>query len=735
MRGSERAPPSRRPPGLLHRLLEALVPGPGPGAVGLGAGVLGLFLELLRADDDVGGLPRHDVGQALAGLGAHVVVVLPLGELGLQGGGGGAGLVQLLDDGVVLGLLGQVAAQGREGDDERPQEDDGEDEDPGGDRDALGPAHPQHRLLVGGGRLRVGGGCGAGGRGGLLRRVRRRPFAAARADGGALPTVAATDATSAASAEPAPPPLAVTVLSASQTGHAREVADKLHAALAEQGINAKRISAADYKPKTIADEQVLLLVTSTQGEGEPPEEALSLHRLLFGKKAPPLPALRFAVCGLGDSSYPDFCQAGKDFDTRLAELGGERLAPRADCDVDYQATAAAWIADLVPRLAALQPAAPRTPTAAAPATPAAYDRDHPFTAPLLARQKITGRHSTKDVRHIELDLAGSGINYQAGDALGVWCENDPARVDAILAALKLDGVTVIDGKTLREQLIREREISQNTPQFVQGYAALAKSADLDAEIATHGAAPYAANTPLDAIVARYPAAITAEQLLTLLRPLTPRLYSIASAPEEVGEEVHLTVGVLHYEHDGKAYSGAASGYLGERLPEDGAARVFVEPNPNFRLPDDPQAAIIMIGNGTGIAPFRAFMQARVAREAPGKNWLVFGNPHFTEDFLYQTEWQGWQKDGFLHRYSLAWSRDQAEKVYVQDKLREEAASVWQWLKDGAYVYVCGDAARMAKDVERALLDIIAGEGGMDADAAADYLDELRQARRYQRDVY
>ena len=557
----------------------------------------------------------------------------------------------------------------------------------------------------------------------------------ARADGGALPTVAATDATSAASAEPAPPPLAVTVLSASQTGHAREVADKLHAALAEQGINAKRISAADYKPKTIADEQVLLLVTSTQGEGEPPEEALSLHRLLFGKKAPPLPALRFAVCGLGDSSYPDFCQAGKDFDTRLAELGGERLAPRADCDVDYQATAAAWIADLVSRLAALQLAAPRTPTAAAPATPAAYDRDHPFTAPLLARQKITGRHSTKDVRHIELDLAGSGINYQAGDALGVWCENDPARVDAILAALKLDGVTVIDGKTLREQLIREREISQNTPQFVQGYAALAKSADLDAEIATHGAAPYAANTPLDAIVARYPAAITAEQLLTLLRPLTPRLYSIASAPEEVGEEVHLTVGVLHYEHDGKAYSGAASGYLGERLPEDGAARVFVEPNPNFRLPDDPQAAIIMIGNGTGIAPFRAFMQARVAREAPGKNWLVFGNPHFTEDFLYQTEWQGWQKDGFLHRYSLAWSRDQAEKVYVQDKLREEAASVWQWLKDGAYVYVCGDAARMAKDVERALLDIIAGEGGMDADAAADYLDELRQARRYQRDVY
>ena len=556
----------------------------------------------------------------------------------------------------------------------------------------------------------------------------------ARADGAALPVAASSDAASAA-AEPVAAPLAVTVLSASQTGHAREVASDLHAALAQQGINAKLISAADYKPKTISDEQVLLLVTSTQGEGEPPEEAVSLHRLLFGKKAPQLPALRFAVCGLGDSSYPDFCQAGKDFDARLAELGGERLAPREDCDVEYAATAAAWIARIVPLIGALQPAATGSTSAAAPAPAATYDRDHPFNAPLLARQKITGRNSTKDVRHIELDLAGSGLNYQAGDALGVWCENDPARVDAILAALKLDGATPVGDKTLRDTLIHEREISQNTPQFVQGYAALAENAELNDAIAADGAAQYAASTPIDAIVARYPATISAEQLLALLRPLTPRLYSIASAPEEVGEEVHLTVGVLRYEHDGKTYSGAASGYLGERLAEDGALRVFVEPNPNFRLPDDPNAAIIMIGNGTGIAPFRAFMQARVAREAPGKNWLVFGNPHFTEDFLYQTEWQGWQKDGFLHRYSLAWSRDQAEKIYVQDKLREEAAAVWQWLQAGAHLYVCGDAARMAKDVEQALLDIIASEGRMDADAAADYLDELRQEKRYQRDVY
>ena len=567
----------------------------------------------------------------------------------------------------------------------------------------------------------------------------------ARADGAgaslpaAIPAASAT-ATAAESApqsapQAAPEPLAVTVLSASQTGHAREVAGKLHAALAEQGISAKLVSAADYKPKTITDEQVLLLVTSTQGEGEPPEEAVSLHRHLFGKKAPQLPALRFAVCGLGDSSYPDFCQAGKDFDARLAELGAERLAPRADCDVDYQPTAAAWIAQIAPLIASLQGGNSVPAAAAEPVPTVQYDCDHPLTAPLLARQKITGRQSTKDVRHIELDLSGSGLTYQAGDALGVWCENDPARVDGILAALQLDGATDIGGRTLRDILIHEREISQNTPGFVQGYAALAQNAVLDGAIAATSPAAFAATTPIDAIVARYPAAISAEDLLTLLRPLTPRLYSIASAPEEVGEEVHLTVGVLHYEHDGKTYSGAASGYLGERLPEDGAVRVFVEPNPNFRLPDDPNAAIIMIGNGTGIAPFRAFMQARVAREAPGQNWLVFGNPHFTEDFLYQTEWQGWRKDGYLHRYSLAWSRDQAEKIYVQDKLREAAADVWQWLKNGAYVYVCGDAARMAKDVERALLDIIAGEGGMHADDAEDYLDELRQEKRYQRDVY
>ena len=229
--------------------------------------------------------------------------------------------------------------------------------------------------------------------------------------------------------------------------------------------------------------------------------------------------------------------------------------------------------------------------------------------------------------------------------------------------------------------------------------------------------------------------LTAADLTALLRPLTPRLYSISSAPEEVGSEVHLTVGVVRYEHDGSQHQGGASSYLAERAEEDGSVRVFIEPNPHFRLPENPDTPIIMIASGTGIAPFRAFVQQRAATAASGRNWLIFGNPHFSEDFLYQTEWQRFAKDGYLHRYSFAWSRDQAEKVYVQDKIRAEAAELWQWLQNGAHIYVCGDAGKMAKDVENALLDVIATQGGLDADGADEYLDGLRQDKRYQRDVY
>ena len=543
---------------------------------------------------------------------------------------------------------------------------------------------------------------------------------------------------------PAAEPLRVAVISASQTGNARKVAAELQQRLAAAGVNAVHAAAADYKPKNIAGEQLVLLVTSTQGEGEPPEEALSLYKLLSGKKAPKLSGLKFAVLGLGDSSYPMFCGAGKSFDELLAKLGGERLLERQDCDLEYQAEAAAWLDKIVPlvgSLAAAPAAATGTGNASgspAPAAPAsAYNKANPFPATLLVRQKITGRDSEKDVRHIEIDLSGSGLQYRAGDALGVWFENDPAVVDEILAAVSLKGDEPVNaggqGKTVREALLHDWEIGLNTPQFVQGYAEISGNPEL--KQAAADASAYAAANPIAGIVSQYPAALTAEQLAGLLRPLAPRLYSISSAPEEVGEEVHLTVGVLRYEHNGIPRTGAASGFLGERLEEEGSVRVFVEENPRFRLPENPDTPVIMIGAGTGVAPFRAFMQQRAANGDSGKNWLIFGNQHFTQDFLYQTEWQSWAKDGLLNKYDFAWSRDQEEKIYVQHKIREEAAELWQWLQQGAHIYVCGDASRMAKDVEQALLDTIAEQGGLSADDADEYLDNLRQEGRYQRDVY
>lgn len=551
-------------------------------------------------------------------------------------------------------------------------------------------------------------------------------------------------APAAAAPAPAAKPLRVAVISASQTGNARKVAAELQQRLAAAGVNAVHAAAADYKPKNIAGEQLVLFVTSTQGEGEPPEEALSLYKLLSGKKAPKLSGLKFAVLGLGDSSYPMFCGAGKSFDELLAKLGGERLLERQDCDLEYQAEAAAWLDKIVPlvgSLAAAPAAATGTGNASgspAPAAPAsAYNKANPFPATLLVRQKITGRDSEKDVRHIEIDLSGSGLQYRAGDALGVWFENDPAVVDEILAAVSLKGDEPVNaggqGKTVREALLHDWEIGLNTPQFVQGYAEISGNPEL--KQAAADASAYAAANPIAGIVSQYPAALTAEQLAGLLRPLAPRLYSISSAPEEVGEEVHLTVGVLRYEHNGISRTGAASGFLGERLEEEGSVRVFVEENPRFRLPENPDTPVIMIGAGTGVAPFRAFMQQRAANGDSGKNWLIFGNQHFTQDFLYQTEWQGWAKDGLLNKYDFAWSRDQEEKIYVQHKIREEAAELWQWLQQGAHIYVCGDASRMAKDVEQALLDTIAEQGGLSPDDADEYLDNLRQEGRYQRDVY
>ncbi|ELY5929153.1 NADPH-dependent assimilatory sulfite reductase flavoprotein subunit [Cronobacter turicensis] len=545
---------------------------------------------------------------------------------------------------------------------------------------------------------------------------------------------------------PAAPASVITLISASQTGNARRVAEALRDDLLAAQLNVNLVNAGDYKFKQIAQEKLLVVVASTQGEGDPPEEAVALHKFLLSKKAPKLDGTAFAVFGLGDTSYERFCQAGKDFDTRLAELGAERLLDRVDADVEYQAAAQAWrqrVVDVlkarVPKEAPSQAAITASGTVnLVDSTP--YTKEAPLTATLSVNQKITGRHSQKDVRHIEIDLGDAGLRYQPGDALGVWYQNDPALVQELLELLWLKGdepVTVGE-KTLPlgEALQWHFELTVNTAAIVENYATLTRSETLlplvgDKAKLQH----YAATTPIVDMARFAPAQLDAEQLIGLLRPLTPRLYSIASSQAEAENEVHITVGVVRFDIEGRPRAGGASSYLADRLEEDGEVRVFIEHNDNFRLPATPETPVIMIGPGTGIAPFRAFMQQREADGATGKNWLFFGNPHFTEDFLYQVEWQRYVKEGLLTRIDLAWSRDQDHKIYVQDKIREQGAELWRWIQEGAHLYVCGDANRMAKDVEQALLEVIAAYGGMDAEAADEYLSELRVERRYQRDVY
>ena len=537
---------------------------------------------------------------------------------------------------------------------------------------------------------------------------------------------------------------AITLISASQTGNARRVAEALRDDLQAAQLNVKLVNAGDYKFKQIAGEKLLVVVTSTQGEGEPPEEAVALHKFLFSKKAPKLDGTAFAVFGLGDTSYEFFCQSGKDFDSKLAELGGERLLDRVDADVEYQAAAAEWRARVVDVLKARAPTAAPAQLATSGAVneihTSPYTKEAPLTATLAVNQKITGRDSEKDVRHIEIDLGDSGLRYQPGDALGVWYQNDPALVKELVELLWLKGdePVTVEGKTLplAQALEWHFELTVNTANIVENYATLTRSETLlplvgDKAQLQH----YAATTPIVDMVRFSPAQLDAEALIGLLRPLTPRLYSIASSQAEAENEVHVTVGVVRYDIEGRARAGGASSFLADRVEEDGEVRIFIEHNDNFRLPANPQTPVIMIGPGTGIAPFRAFMQQRAAEGAEGKNWLFFGNPHFTEDFLYQVEWQSYVKEGVLSRIDLAWSRDQQQKIYVQDKLREQGAEVWRWINDGAQIYVCGDANRMAKDVEQALLEVIAEYGAMDAEAADEFLSELRVERRYQRDVY
>ena len=537
----------------------------------------------------------------------------------------------------------------------------------------------------------------------------------------------------------------VTILSASQTGNARRVANELTQDIERLGIEVTHLPAGEYKAKKLSQEEILILITSTQGEGEPPEEALPLYKYLFAAKAPKLANLQFAVMGLGDSSYPKFCQAAKDFDQRLAELDAQRMLLRVDADTDFQTVSTNWRQAVIDKLSSLQQSSSISSTenntsSSVVVNSSLYHRDNPFIAPVNVNQKITSRDSDRDIRHIEFDLTGSDINYQPGDALGVWYQNSDELVDEILNIIQLTGDEPIEHNgqqiTLKTALIEHVELTQNTPVIIEKYAQAIQNPELLNLIKDREALIEMSQTlPLVDMLNRYQSNLTAQTLVALLRPLTPRFYSIASAQDEVGDEVHLTVNVVRYQIEGKTRTGGASNFLANQIADQDQVKIFVEHNDNFRLPNDTNTPIIMIAAGTGIAPFRAFLQQRSAQCATGKNWLFFGNPHFISDFLYQVEWQNYVKEGLLTNIDLAWSRDQAEKIYVQDKLIAQGSEIWQWLQQGAYIYVCGDAKRMAKAVDLALQQILMTQAQYNQEQAINYLDELRSQKRYQRDVY
>ena len=538
----------------------------------------------------------------------------------------------------------------------------------------------------------------------------------------------------------------LTILYGSQTGNAKSVAQEFKAKLDALNIPATIVSMADYKQKQLKTESHVVIIVSTHGIGEAPDDAVALHSFLAGKKAPKLNDLNFAVLGLGDTSYEFFCQTAKDFDKRLQDLGATRINDRVDCDVDYDADVAAWFDTITHQVKdelsakSSQSIIPSLNVHPSAAVASQYTKKLPYTATLLESQKITGRDSVKDIRHIEISLENSGIQYRPGDALGVWFKNDINLVDELTTLLGLQGDTSVswsgDDYNFNDALINKLELTQSYPTFVTKYAKYANNIELNALLDDKSVLrEYLSQRQIIDVVRQYPAKLDAQQFVDTLRMITPRLYSIASSQAEVEDEVHLTVALVEYDAHGYAHQGGASSFLSTRLDEGGEVNVFVEKNDNFRLPDDGNTPVIMIGPGTGIAPFRAFMQQREAEEASGENWLFFGNPNYTQDFLYQTEWQRFVKDGVLNKVSLAFSRDQEQKVYVQHRMLEQGAEIYQWLEQGAHIYVCGDANHMAKDVQDALVQIVIAHGAKSDEQAEQYISDLRRAKRYQKDVY
>ncbi|MCM3403942.1 assimilatory sulfite reductase (NADPH) flavoprotein subunit [Cytobacillus oceanisediminis] len=540
-------------------------------------------------------------------------------------------------------------------------------------------------------------------------------------------------------------PKEVTILFGSQTGNAQNLAKKAGKTLEERGFQVTVSAMSDFKPNNLKKVKNLLIVVSTHGEGDPPDNALTFHEFVHGKRAPKLEDFRYSVLALGDSSYEFFCQTGKDFDKRLEELGGTRITPRVDCDLDFEEPAAEWTEAVLAGLnegesSNPSPAAAASVSASAPAE-SVYSRSNPFRAEVLENLNLNGRGSNKETRHLEISLEGSGLTYQPGDSLGVYPENDPELVDLLLAEMSWDPEETVRVKeetvTLKEALTAHFEITVLTKPLVEKAAKFSGNEELQQLVSdSNQLKSYMVGRDLIDLVRDFkPWNGSAQEFVSILRKMPARLYSISSSFKANPDEVHLTIGAVRYDAHGRERKGVCSILCAERLQPGDTLPVFIQHNENFKLPENPDTPIIMVGPGTGIAPFRSFMQEREESGADGKSWLFFGDQHFVTDFLYQTEWQKWLKDGVLTKLDVAFSRDGDEKVYVQHRMQENSKELFQWLQEGAAVYICGDEKNMAHDVHNALIDIIEKEGGISRDQASEYLADMQKNKRYQRDVY
>lgn len=556
---------------------------------------------------------------------------------------------------------------------------------------------------------------------------------------GAVPA-AASSAAAGAQAE-------LTILYGSESGNAESLADATAQAAGEAGFKAKVLNMGEIKPDRLQGAENLLVLVSTWGEGDPPENAIDFHEAFMGPGAPRFEGTRFSVLGLGDTSYEHFCKMGHDFDERLEALGARRIFPRKDCDVDFDDDFAAWRDGVLDALKAetvtAAPQALPVTVAAPPVAPVKYSRKNPYPSELLDRVCLNGEGSAKETLHLEFSLGDNGPAYEPGDALAVVPRNADDVVDELLAVSKLDPeapVSLKEGEySLREALTSHLDITTLSLPILNRYEEVAESGSLGALLKPENKAKlqdYLSGRDLVDLLRDFPAKrLTGDALAGILRKLPPRLYSIASSLKAHPGEVHLSVGVVRYDAHGRKRKGVCSTYLAERIGVGETAEVFVTQNKNFKLPADPDTPVIMVGPGTGIAPFRAFMEERKATGAKGRNWLFFGDQHYLTDFLYQLEWQDYFKKGLLERLDLAFSRDQKHKIYVQHRMLEQSREIYAWLEAGASFYVCGDAARMAVDVDEALHTIVEKEGDRSREEAVEYVKALKNAKRYLRDVY